>query len=149
MTGKWAKVGDIIHATNSGRWRRFQITGEDVRHLCPSCDATFPQTDKGWAGLREHQYKEHGSAVMFDWKELQGKTLEITVIETEDENTWGVDWDSVQRDVYGRATDGTVYHLATNHSGGKYHGERKGGWKWRNPPSPERLLKIATPSAAE
>ena len=120
-----ASFHNILMATTNDR-QRFVGRGDEIFHACLRCDATFPQTDDGWEAKRQHEYEKHGTAQVFDWRDLHGKRLEIAVVETDDP----VPFPSLQVafDIYGRDETGTVYHLATAN---RWHGG-SGGWKWRN-----------------
>ena len=140
---QWASFREILKRTHDVSVG-FVLSGGSARYRCIHCDMSWEQTSGNWRAMREHRFEEHGEAATFDWTILHGKKLEIGVVVTENEPIFkGTgDEDRLEYDIYGRAEDGTVYHL---HSAGLFDGS---GWKWRNAPAPEKTLPEPTLSAA-
>ena len=133
----------LLDKTNSS-WRGFQLQGTEVLHRCLICNETFPQTDQGWIGLKEHGFVEHEQGMHYDWQELNGEAVTVVVIERGDEDIFGES--QTQFDLWLMGKDGTMYAIKDAHTG--IFGGTAGGFKWK-PKSQSNNLKMLTQNVAE
>lgn len=134
----------LLEATSPGDIGTIGISirGSEVLRRCLICNATFEQTDEGFASLRDHEFEVHEGARHFDWSELHGKTVTIAVVQREGETYSAGKY--IDKELMARDEDG-VYYLLPRPDGQGW-GSPGGGFKWKPRAAESNLLRLMQPA---
>jgi hypothetical protein len=147
MPPLWISINEA--AGRPAGLHHYTMTADEVFHRCGTCDACFPQTDEGWAALRDHEFDLHERPIHYDWRELDGLQVRLQVVRRQEQpRHFSPPEGHVRVEVAAVAADGTMYFFPFDghEERDDYHGDGKLGYfKVKPRANVGRLLGAGTP----